>query len=79
VPLLDQQLTREENALGEHLLTLGCDCFLRRLEAELRGESEQISDLMRRHRVVGFNTYGEQVDGMHVNQTFTAVAIGRKV
>lgn len=78
-PLLDQQLTREENALGEHLLTLGCDCFLRRLEAELRGESEQISDLMKRHRVVGFNTYGEQVDGMHVNQTFTAVAIGRKV
>ncbi|MBQ0757048.1 MAG: FIST C-terminal domain-containing protein, partial [Amphritea sp.] len=63
VPLLDQQLTREENSLGEHLLTLGCDCFLRRLEAELRGESEQISDLMRRHRVVGFNTYGEQVDG----------------
>lgn len=79
VPLLDQQLTREESALGEHLLTLGCDCFLRRLEAELRGESERISDLMQRHRVVGFNTYGEQVDGMHVNQTFTAVAIGRKV
>ncbi len=75
---LDQQLTREEEALGEHLLTLGCDCFLRRLEAQIRGKSEPVSQLLQRHRVVGFNTYGEQIDGMHVNQTFTGVAIGRK-
>ncbi|WP_428035076.1 nitric oxide-sensing protein NosP [Amphritea sp.] len=76
---LDQQLTREEQALGEHLLTLGCDCFLRRLEAQIRGKSDPVSQLLQRHRVVGFNTYGEQIDGMHVNQTFTGVAIGRKV
>ncbi len=76
---LDQQLTREEDALGEHLLTLGCDCFLRRLEAQIRNKSHPVSDLLQRHRVVGFNTYGEQIDGMHVNQTFTGVAIGRKV
>lgn len=76
---LDQQLTREEQALGEHLLTLGCDCFLRRLEAQIRSKSDPVSELLQRHRVVGFNTYGEQIDGMHVNQTFTGVAIGRKV
>ncbi|MDX2423515.1 MAG: FIST C-terminal domain-containing protein, partial [Amphritea sp.] len=75
---LDQQLTEKENRLGEHIVTLGCDCFLRRLEAQIRGQSEPISELLRRHRVVGFNTYGEQIDGMHVNQTFTGVAIGRK-
>ena len=28
--------------------------------------------------VVGFNTYGEQFNGMHINQTMTGVAIGRK-
>jgi hypothetical protein len=26
--------------------------------------------------VVGFNTYGEQYGGVHVNQTLTGVAIG---
>jgi hypothetical protein len=26
--------------------------------------------------VVGFSTYGEQYNGIHVNQTFTGVAIG---
>jgi len=26
--------------------------------------------------VIGFNTYGEQFNGMHLNQTFTGVAIG---
>ncbi|MDO6564578.1 nitric oxide-sensing protein NosP [Amphritea sp. 1_MG-2023] len=75
---LDQQLTEKEVTLGEHLITLGCDCFLRRLEGRIRGQSEQVSALLQRHRVVGFNTYGEQIDGMHVNQTFTGVAIGRK-
>jgi len=29
--------------------------------------------------VIGFNTYGEQFNGMHINQTFTGVAIGRPV
>lgn len=76
---LDEQLTAKERALGEHLVTLGCDCFLRRLEAQIRGQSESVSALLRRHRVVGFNTYGEQIDGMHVNQTFTGVAIGRRL
>jgi hypothetical protein len=27
--------------------------------------------------VVGFSTYGEQYRSMHVNQTFTGVAIGK--
>jgi hypothetical protein len=26
---------------------------------------------------MGFNTYGEQFNGMHINQTFTGVAIAR--
>ena len=78
VPQLDQQLSVEESLLHEHLLTLGCDCFLRRLEADRKGLTEPLSDLLKQHRVIGFNTYGEQIDGMHVNQTFTGVAIGRR-
>ena len=30
---------------------------------------------LERNRVVGFSTYGEQFNGMHVNQTMTGVAI----
>jgi hypothetical protein len=28
------------------------------------------------NRTIGFNTYGEQFLGIHVNQTFTGIAIG---
>ena len=31
---------------------------------------------MAKNNVIGFATYGEQFNAMHVNQTFTGVAIG---
>jgi len=74
---LDSELAEIERRVGNHLLTIGCDCFLRRLELELRDQNQAMSGLLNRHKVVGFNTYGEQIGGMHINQTFTAVAIGR--
>lgn len=54
---------------------LACDCILRRIEAQEKQFFGQISDLLRKHRVVGFSTYGEQLGAMHVNQTMTGVAI----
>ncbi|GJD58178.1 hypothetical protein IFDJLNFL_4094 [Methylobacterium dankookense] len=36
-----------------------------------------IADLYRRYNVVGFETYGEQYRAMHLNQTFTGIAIGK--
>ncbi|HBM24342.1 MAG TPA: GfdT protein, partial [Alcanivorax sp.] len=47
-------------------------------EIEADGTVDQASALLRRHSVVGFNTYGEQFNGMHINQTMTGVAIGRR-
>ena len=38
---------------------------------------DEVSDFLRHHKVIGFNTYGEQFDGMHINQTFTGVVIGQ--
>jgi hypothetical protein len=35
------------------------------------------SGIMADNNVVGFATYGEQYHAMHLNQTFTGVAIGR--
>ncbi len=77
MPNLEALFQRLEQRLGPPLLTIGCDCFLRRLEIEGDGSSEQTSAFLRRQQVIGFNTYGEQFNGMHINQTFTGVAIGR--
>ena len=53
---------------------LGFDCFLRKVEIEQKGLTEDASAILRAHRVLGFNTYGEQHCGVHVNQTFVGVA-----
>ena len=56
------------------LMVLGFDCILRRLALEREGLRDQMSELLTRYRVAGFNTYGEQHSGMHVNQTFVGLA-----
>ncbi len=57
---------------------LGFDCALRRLDAENRQMKRELSDVYRDFGVVGFNTYGEQFGAMHLNQTFTGLAIGSR-
>lgn len=53
---------------------LAFDCILRRIEAQGRQMTARMSDLLRRHGVWGFSTYGEQVGPMHVNHTMTGYA-----
>jgi len=52
------------------------DCILRKLEIAETGIEGAVSDILRRNNAVGFNTYGEQFCGVHVNQTLTAIALG---
>ena len=75
---LEDTLTQLAGELGGIDFVLGFDCVHRRLEAESRKIIQQISDVFRRFRVVGFNTYGEQFNAMHLNHTFTGVAFGRR-
>ncbi len=77
LPNLEEVFAGLRERLGPLLLTIGCDCFLRRLEVEDQGGVEPVSAFLRNQPVIGFNTYGEQFNGMHINQTFTGVAIGR--
>ena len=56
---------------------LAFDCVLRKLEVEQKALRPAYSELLRQYNVVGFNSYGEQYNGIHVNQTFTGLAIGR--
>ncbi|MDI1294535.1 MAG: FIST N-terminal domain-containing protein [bacterium] len=53
------------------------DCVLNRIDAEQRQIARDVSALYARHRVIGFNTYGEQYHALHVNQTFSGLAIGK--
>lgn len=53
---------------------LGFDCILRKLEIEQKQLGQTVSDILRGARVFGFNTYGEQHCGVHMNQTFVGVA-----
>jgi hypothetical protein len=64
--------------IGQPTVTLGFDCILRRLEAETRDLKGHLASVLTANAVTGFATYGEQLHGMHVNQTFTGVAIGAR-
>ncbi len=63
------------SAQGQPMAILACDCILRRMEALEKQMYGAMSDVLRKHRVTGFSTYGEQWNSMHVNQTMTGVAI----
>ena len=61
--------------MGKPAVIIGCDCILRRLEMEERGIDDDVGRLLAKCKVVGFSTYGEQYNSVHVNQTFTGIAI----
>lgn len=77
VGVLSAAFDRVSTVIAEPALVLGCDCILRRLEFEEKGMDERIGRFLAERSVLGFSTYGEQYNGVHVNQTFTGVAIGR--
>ena len=73
---MQQTLDSVKSELGAIDLVIGCDCILRRIELENKALLEQMGEIMSKFNVIGFSTYGEQYDAMHINQTFTGVAIG---
>ncbi len=76
---LQQAFDHVRATMGQPQLVLGCDCILRRLETERSGIKERIGAIFAANNVIGFATYGEQFNAMHVNQTFTGIAIGAAV
>ena len=57
----------------------GFDCALRRLDAENRQLKRELSDVYREHVALSASTPGEQFGAMHLNQTFTGLAMGPRV
>ncbi|MYM64863.1 nitric oxide-sensing protein NosP [Pseudomaricurvus sp. HS19] len=72
----EQRMQSLVEEMGEPQLVIGYDCIHRRIEASQKRLTGQLSQLYQRYKVIGFNTYGEHIDAMHVNHTFTGVAIG---
>jgi hypothetical protein len=73
---LEQTFAAIHTAIGEPQLVIACDCILRRLEIVQGRLIDRVGRLLRRNNVIGFNSYGEQYRGVHVNQTFIGIAIG---
>ncbi len=73
---LKRKLAEVSAEIGPPQLVLACDCTLRKLEIDESGLNEAVSGILRANQAVGFNTYGEQFCGVHVNQTLTGIALG---
>jgi hypothetical protein len=73
---LVKQFDKVGAELGSISATLTFDCILRRLEFEERGLADEVGAFLAAQRAIGFSTYGEQFNGMHMNQTLVAVAFG---
>lgn len=75
IDALELELRNLHENIGDPAIIIGCDCILRRLEMEARGIDDTVGRLMAGSKVVGFSTYGEQYNSVHVNQTFTGIAL----
>lgn len=73
---LEQAFGEIRSEIGPPQLVLACDCILRRMEITQNHLEERVASIFARNNAVGFNTYGEQFRGVHVNQTLTGVAFG---
>ncbi len=77
---LVNSLAERVNALVndfDHIeMTLGFDCIHRRMEILETGIKDEVEEILMPLNFMGFSTYGEQFNSIHVNQTLTGVVIG---
>jgi len=70
------QMTIFEKEIPQNRFCIFCDCILRKLELNSRGIIGEMNRLLGGCSAIGFSTYGEQFNSIHVNQTLTGVVIG---
>ncbi len=73
---LEQAFTQIRAEIGPPQLVLACDCILRKLEISQSSLTDGVGEVFLRNNTIGFNSYGEQFHGVHVNQTLVGIAIG---
>lgn len=75
---LKSQLADIKKELGGISLIIAFDCILRRLEVEQNNLTGEMNKVLSSENIIGFNSYGEQCQFVHVNQTLTGIAFGNK-
>jgi hypothetical protein len=76
VSALERQLEQALARVPDARVVVGFDCVLRRLELEVDAVSGAAGALLAKANMIGFCTYGEQFNAIHVNQTLVGVVIG---
>jgi hypothetical protein len=64
----------QKDSSGDHL-AIFCDCILRKLEIMDKSLKGEFGTILSGLTAVGFSTYGEQFNSIHVNQTLTGVVL----
>jgi len=73
---MEQSFAAIQDKIGPLQVVLGFDCIHRKLENLRNGLIDRVGDVFKQYNTIGFNTYGEQFGGVHINQTLTGIAIG---
>jgi len=73
---LQQQVDNIKAEYPKIEITLGFDCILRQLEMHRKDKKHSTEKLLNQINFLGFNTFGEQFNAIHVNQTLTGIVIG---
>ncbi len=76
VDTLKDKIKKLQTDFSEIELTIGFDCILRRLEIMEKKLSKDVENELQKIKFIGFNTFGEQFNSLHINQTLTGVTLG---
>ncbi len=73
---IDDSLEKHFAELKEVDFMFGFNCILRALETSNEDKHSELGGILSKYapKYIAFDTYGEQLNGLHINQTFVAVA-----
>jgi hypothetical protein len=71
-----RELERADQLVGGMCAVVAFSCMARQFEAERFGLVDRLAALYQRFPVVGFHTFGEQLNATLVNHTLTGLALG---
>ncbi|NCD33782.1 MAG: hypothetical protein EOL87_10265 [Spartobacteria bacterium] len=57
-------------------MTLGADCILRRIEISENNNHKEVEAELSKIKFMGFSSFGEQFNAIHVNQTLVGIVFG---
>jgi hypothetical protein len=77
IQVTEDDLAAAEARVGGISALVAFNCLGRFLESEALGITDRLGEVLIQYPVIGFNTFGEQYNSLHVNHTFTGLVFGR--